>query len=630
MLRRAIAINEDYPEGYVNLGTTLLESHRYEEAEACYRRAVALKPDLVDGHYNLGNTLKCLERHAEASTCFRRALELRPGWERALNNLGVALYKMGRMEDAEASLERAIESNPDYVESYANLGLVQHERGQLDKACETYDKALRIRTRLPQILSNYGVTLHAMGRLFEAEQIYLKALASDPEFPDALSNLGTLLQDMGRFDEAIGCYRRILELSPTHLRVRSRLLFIYNYLGSYSAKQYVDEAGRYGELARSLVTISYAHELPETQPARLRVGLVSGDLRNHPVGYFLEGVLVALSSKDVELYAYQSYYKTDELTSRIKPLFAAWRTIYDLGDSAAARVIRDDGIHVLIDMSGHTQHNRLPLFSWKPAPVQVSWLGYFATTGVAEIDYLIGDPYVTPAHETAHFAESIWTLPKSYWCFSVPACTLEVARLPATGVGYITFGCFNNLNKMNDAVVSAWARILYRVPGSRLYLKYTQLGDAKMRDITIARFAEHGICPERLILEGASSRAEYLACFNKVDIALDPFPYPGGTTTIEGLWMGVPFITKAGDRFLSHAGETIAHNAGLSDWIAEDEDEYVRMAVHHASDLSRLAELRAVLRDQVLKSPLFDASEFAGHFEQAMWGMWQRWQGGYQ
>jgi Predicted O-linked N-acetylglucosamine transferase, SPINDLY family len=280
-------------------------------------------------------------------------------------------------------------------------------------------------------------------------------------------------------------------------------------------------------------------------------------------------------------------------------------------------------VHVLIDLSGHTHHNRLPVFAWKPSPVQASWLGYFATTGVAEMNYLLADPYVAPSGEEDSFTETIWRLPESYLCFTAPVYDLDVFPLPALTTGYITFGCFNNLVKMNDAVVALWVRVLQAVPDSRLFLKTKQLNDPKVCNITRQIFTERGISPDRLLMEGSSPRAELLAAYRKVDIALDPFPYPGGTTSVEGLWMGVPVITRRGERFLSHVGETIAHNAGLADWIATDDDEYVAKAVEHTADLERLAALRAGLRQQVLASPVFDAPRFARNFEAVLWGMWR-------
>jgi predicted O-linked N-acetylglucosamine transferase (SPINDLY family) len=351
---------------------------------------------------------------------------------------------------------------------------------------------------------------------------------------------------------------------------------------------------------------------------------LSGDLRGHSVGYFLEGLVGNLDPDRMELLAYPTYNAADDLTARIRPRFAAWTPLAGLSDDIAARRIHADGAHVLIDLSGHTAHNRLPVFAWRPAPVQVTWLGYFATTGVAEMDYILADPHVAPPGEEDHFTEAVWRLPETYLCFTPPDAQLEVAPSPALSSGAVTFGCFNTLTKLNDAVVALWARVVRATPGSRLFLKTRQLNGPAMCEAVRRRFAAHGLAAERLILEGSSPRFELLKAYDRVDIALDPFPYPGGTTSVEGLWMGVPAITRRGDRFLSHVGESIAHNAGLADWIAADDDDYVARAVDKASDLGRLADLRAGLRQQVLAGPLFDAPRFARHFEAALWGMWEK------
>jgi predicted O-linked N-acetylglucosamine transferase (SPINDLY family) len=325
----------------------------------------------------------------------------------------------------------------------------------------------------------------------------------------------------------------------------------------------------------------------------------------------------------VELIAYPTQAKEDDLTGRIKPYFSKWHSLVGLSDEEAAKRIHQDGVHVLIDLSGHTAHNRLPVFAYKPAPVQATWLGYFATTGVKEIDYIIGDPYVTPEGEADHFVEKIWALPETYCCFSPPRGAPEVAALPALSNGFVTFGCFNNLAKVNERVIALWARVLQAVPGSKLMLKTKALTDETVKARIRGQFQERGVEADRLILEGPAPRTELLGAYGRVDIALDPFPYPGGTTSAEALWMGVPVLTKRGDRFLSHVGETIAHNSGQSEWIAQNEAEYVQKAVQFTQDLPSLAARRAQMREKLLQSPLYDAKRFARHLEQALRGMWR-------
>jgi predicted O-linked N-acetylglucosamine transferase (SPINDLY family) len=342
------------------------------------------------------------------------------------------------------------------------------------------------------------------------------------------------------------------------------------------------------------------------------------------VGFFLESLLAHLHPLRVELYAYSNKAYADELTARIRPHFSAWREIHNLNDEQTAQLIHRDGIHILIDLSGHTAGNRLPVFAWKPAPVQVAWLGYFATTGVAEMDYLIADAAGVSASHRTQFSETVQYLPDTRLCFTPPVTELSVAPLPAPHNGYVTFGCFQNLSKLGDAVLAAWGRIFAALPTARLHLGSKLLHRPEIAQQLRDRLQRHGIAPDRVSLSGAVSRAEYLAKHANIDILLDTFSYPGGTTTCEALWMGVPTVTLAGDTLLSRQGVSLLNAAGLPDWVAQNEEDYVTKAVAFASDLHNLAELRAGLREQVRNSPLFDAPHFAHNFEQALWQMWQQ------
>ncbi|HLP98564.1 MAG TPA: tetratricopeptide repeat protein [Sideroxyarcus sp.] len=586
---RALKLNPQYADAHSNLGTMLQDMGRLEEAEACHRRALKLNPNLAEAHYNLGNTLKARGQLAAAADSYRKALQIKPAYVQACCNLGAVLHDLLRLDEAEAILRRALELSPDHAEAHSNL----------------------------------GNTLKELGQLTAAEASYRRALALRPELAEIHNNLGILLQDIGRLDEAEASYRRALELKPDYHKAHSNLLFLLNYNPAVVAEVAFAEARRYGERVAGKVTARFTKWSCAKQPARLRIGFVSGDFRNHPVGYFLENLLQHLDRNAFELFAYPTDAWADELTLRIQPYFSAWKPLVGLHDAAAAKLIHGDGVHILIDLSGHSRYNRLPVFAWKPAPVQVAWLGYFATTGVAEIDYLIADAATLPDTEERYFTEKIWRLPETRLCFTPPDVQIEVSPLPALANDYITFGCFNNLAKMNDGVVALWVRVLQAVPNSRLFLKSKQLGDAAVRQQTIARFAAHGTGAARLVLEGAESRAKYFAAYHRVDIALDPFPYPGGTTTVESLWMGVPVLNLSGESFLFRQGAGFLANAGLADWITTSHDQYVARAVAHAADMPRLAELRRGLRRQVEQSPLMDGGRFAGHFAAALQSMWQ-------
>ncbi len=472
-----------------------------------------------------------------------------------------------------------------------------------------------------------GNTQKDIGLLDQAVPSYRLAIEINPDLYQAHNNLALALQELGQLDSATASYRRAIEIKPDFIDAIDNLLLALNYSVSHNPAHYLGHARQYGRIVSAKVGARFTSWQSRAQPDRLRVGLVSGDMRNHSVGHFLEGLLARIDPSRIELIAYPTHHIEDELTARIRPYFSEWRPLFGNNDQSAASMIHSDGVHILIDVSGHTEHNRLPMFAWKPAPVQVTWLGLPTTTGVAEIDYVLGDPHAIPLEFDDHFSESVWRLPDSYLCLTIPDSSVTAAALPSRSNGYVTFGSFNNLTKMTDDVVAVWARILEAVPDSRLLLKSRQLNNPATAEQTRQRFAACGISPDRLMLGGTfASRDDHLAAYSKVDIALDTFPYPGVTTSAEALWMGVPVLSLRGNRFLSRTAESIARNAGLPDWIAADEDEYVAKAVAFSSDLGALAALRAVLREQVLASPLFDAPRFARNFEDALWGMWQRYQ----
>jgi predicted O-linked N-acetylglucosamine transferase (SPINDLY family) len=326
--------------------------------------------------------------------------------------------------------------------------------------------------------------------------------------------------------------------------------------------------------------------------------------------------------------AYPAQPSADALSQRLRAGVAGWHCLAGLSDGEAARRIRDDGIHVLLDLSGHTARNRLAVFAWRPAPVQASWLGYFATTGVEQMDYVLADTTGVPPGMHGQFTERIWYLPDTRLCFTPPHTDLPVAPLPALHRGQVTFGCFQALAKVNDDVLSLWSRVLSECSGSRLRLQAASLADERTARALLERLRDHGIDPARVELAGAMSRDDYLAAHAEVDLLLDTFPYPGGTTTCEALWMGVPTVTLAGGSMLARQGASLLCAAGLADWVAQTPDEYVALACAKAGDTGHLARTRAGLRRHVAASPLLDAARFSRHLEDALWGMWRARDGG--
>lgn len=626
--RRALAIEPDNAEPNLNQGSALLELGQLDAAEKCFRRTLEIEPGSAEAHNNLGLVMKRRQNMDAALACFQEALSLRPKFAEVHVNMGSVLQALGQTDAAAESYRRALDIAPDSAIAHSNYASVLEQLDQLDLAEASYFRALEIDPELVEAHNNLGILFSHTNRLAESIASFERAIKIKPDYADAYANLGGVLKDIGRIAQASETLRRALEIDPDNFLAHNNLLFIHNYMADLPAKELLADAERFGEVAARLARPSMQWNNSPDPGRVLRVGFVSGDLSGHPVGFFLESVLAALTSNPkpkLELFAYPTRICDDETSAKLRACCKGWNPALGLSDEALAQCIRADGIDILIDLSGHTGNNRLAMFAWKPAPVQVSWLGYFATTGLAAMDYFIADSWTLPPDQEANFSEKIWRLPETRLCFTPPGADVAVGPLPALANGYVTFGCFNNLSKMNDGVVALWARALNAVTDSRLFLKYQQLGEESVRQHTRERFAVHGINPERLIFESYVPRSNYLAAYQRVDIGLDPFPFPGGTTTAEALWMGVPVLTLAGERFLSRQGVGLLMNAGLPDWIASDLDDYLARAVSHAGDLQRLASLRLGLRQQVLDSPIFDALRFAGHFEAALRGMWSIW-----
>ncbi|BAX59333.1 tetratricopeptide repeat protein [Burkholderia stabilis] len=563
------------------------------------------------------------ERLEEAETLYRQILDTDPRHADALHLLGLIGHQYGRYRQASELIMAAIEVKPDAI-YYYNLGNVMQADNRHAAAAECFRLAIELRPDYVDAYNNLGNALRLAGDARAAVDAFCQAIALKPDNGQAYNNLANALFDLNEIPAALEAYRHAVALRPELPEPRSNLLFASHCSEAFDHDAYLAEAARYDELVtrRAKPWTDWLVDLAPRVGRPLKVGIVSGDLKSHPVGYFIESMLKHLDANRIEMHAYPTRDVEDDVTARIKPAFSTWTSIAGLSDEAAAARVRADRIDVLLDAAGHTVYNRLPLFAWKPAPLQASWPGYFASTGVRAIDYVIGDRHVLPPAEAAHFTERPWHLPDSYLCFTPPAEPVDVGALPMLANGHPTFGYFGKLAKITDHVVAVWSRVLQSVTGAKLFVKAEHLDDPREQQALAARFAAHGIDAQRLILEGRSPRAEYLAAYRRVDLMLSPFPYPGGTTTAEALWMGVPVLCRRGERFLSHIAESLLHSARLPEWIADDDDAYVAKAVAQVGQPAELAALRTTLRAQVLASPLCDAPRFARHFEDALHGMW--------
>ncbi|MDX1485487.1 MAG: tetratricopeptide repeat protein, partial [Alphaproteobacteria bacterium] len=533
---KALGSRPDFAAAHYDLGNAFRSLGRQSEAVASYRRAIELEPKHLPAHNNLGNALRALGRLEEALASLQRAVALDPRSPEVRNNLGNVLLGLGRLGQAADMYRAALALRPDYVEAHNNLGNVLAKLGRPEDAVDNYLRALDLDPNHAHAHNNLGAALEVLKRYDEALASCRRALELNPDYGDARNNLGNVLRDLGRHDEAMASYREALALQPDNAEVQSNLIYLLRMMPDTTSAQLREEADRFGAMVTAGVRPFTAWKGRRDAAKRLRVGFVSGDFCNHVVGRYLAAFLGHVDPSQMELAAYSAVIKEDDHTARLKRHFALWRPVVGLDDAALARLIHDDAIDILVDLSGHTGLNRLPMFAYKPAPVQATWLGLFATSGVPGMDYIIAAPGMVAEGEAEHFTEEVWPLAESWFCLSVPGTTPEPGPLPALANGAVTFGCFNNLTKLTDAVIALWARVLEAVPGARLFLKAGQLGAPAVRGETLARFAAHGIGEERLILEGRSPLAAYFAAYRRVDIALDPFPFHGATTTLDGLW----------------------------------------------------------------------------------------------
>ena len=585
---KSIKINPNYPEAYNNLGIALQKLNKTDVAIENYKKSIALKKNFIQAHHNLGNAYIYLDEPQNSLQHFNKALELNPLYAEAYNGLGAANEKLGKKKDALKYYKKAIEIKPKYSEAYYNLGTLLSAQSNYDEAILNLEKAIKLN-------NNY-------------EKAY--------------NNLGNIFNILGMFEEANNAYQQAIKIKPDYAKAYSNLLFNLIYKPSFDIDNYLSEAKKFrlncGIKQKSKINYKY-----EINPKKLKVGFVSADFGDHPGGYFTLNFLKELKKKNCDLIAYPTVDRNDEFSNYFKNIFSKWDLIKNKTDKAAAEQIIDDGIHILIDAQGHSAKNRLPIFIYKPAPIQITWLGQ-GSTGIPEIDYFIGNNYITPRQEESHYVEKILRLPKASQCFTPPDFDLQTGTLPAIKNNFITFGCINKLSKINDEVIDLWSKILLLIPKSKLLLKNKVLDNKTAFDNIVKKFEKNKVKKEQLILEGESkNRKELLITYNKIDIALDPFPFQGNTTSIEAIWMGVPVITLKGNRYLFHFGESINSNLKMINWVANTKDDYILKAKNFSSDLKNLEKTRLILREIFYQSPLFDAKSFCEDFNNMLWKIWK-------
>ena len=623
---RALRLNPRFAAAHNNLGNVLKAQGRMDEAEAAYRRAIEVAPDYAEAHGNLGNALAARGRLEEAVPCYRRALGLDPRHARAHNNLGNALQRLGRLPDAIECYRRALEIAPDFAEAHSNLGSALAAIDDLDGAVESLERALRCNPEYGEAHNNLGNVRRFLGRLGEAARSYRRAIELDPGFAEAYVNLGNVLQTMGRQEEAEDSCRRALAVDPGQVDAHRSLLLAMLYNPDHDCDAIYDEQRRFEtRFARPLYARAATFALSRDPDRRLRVGYLSSDFRTHPVAHNIEPLLRNHDRERIEVLCYADVANPDGTTAQFRSLADGWRDIAGKDDADVAATIRADRVDILVVLAGRFDKNRPLVCAHRPAPVQVS-AHDGTTTGMTAVDYWLTDGFLHPPDTRERFTEELVRLP-GFYVYPPIEDAPPVGPPPARRNEGVVFGCFNNPGKVTPEVVALWARVLRAVPGSRLAMKYKGVfGCPETRGRFVNLFAANGIGEDRLdFLHSMDRRRGHLALYDDIDIALDPFPFTGATTTFEALWMGVPVITLLGDRFVARASGSLLSRVGLEELVAENADAYVAIARGLAADLPRLEGLRAGLRDRVALSPLCDGERYARDVEAAYRDMWHRW-----
>lgn len=613
----------DQAESIYRQGLIAAQAGRWAEAQDLLAQAITACPGVAVWWANYGLVLESRGDVPGAAQAYAGALNLDGGLAMAMDGLLVmaeTLAGAGRADLAEGCYRRAIALNPATLAALVNAGNLLRAQARRAESAALHRRAAHIAPDSWIPPYNIGNALAEMNRPGEADRAYRAGLCLEPSRVELWANRASRsLAPQACIGEALAALDRALRLVPGADSLHSARLFLMQYDPARTmpqiAQAHADWGARYPD--RPAATVA-------APSPRLRVGYVSADFRAHPVGTFLEPVLAAHDRGAVEAICYSNTANPDAVTARLRGLADGWVDSAAMDDTALLERIRADGIHILVDLAGHTLGNRLGVFARRAAPVQVTWAGYVGTTGLPAMDYLISDPRQSPEGADGWAIEGIVRMPDAYVPWSPPAAAPAVAPLPMIARGAPTFGSLNALPKLNAQVASLWTRLLAAVPGSRLLLRTPGLDDPDLRARTLALFTAAGADESRIELRGAAPHAEFLATYGEIDVALDPFPYSGGLTTLEALWMGVPVVTLGGDRFCARHTVTHLTSAGLPALAVEGEEAYIAMAAALVSDPDGLASIRSRLRDRLAASPALDGVRFTRALEAAFGAMWQR------
>jgi predicted O-linked N-acetylglucosamine transferase (SPINDLY family) len=651
--QRAVSLNSGFGEAWDNMGICLTAMGRHGEAAGAHARSTALLPNAVQMQQNFAMALSRIGRLEESLAAIRRAVALVPAAAGLHNSEACILHAMGRREEAMESYRKCVELDGSNIEGRTNLALVLNELGRAEesvKACkealelaptfypiwnnlgnafqelnkleesvDAYKKAIESNAQCAEAYNNMGTALARLGRLNESLASMQKAREINPRFLDVLNNIGNIQKEMGNLDDAIKTYREALAIAPGAVCHSNLILALYYH--TIDGEEVLRESRKWDELYAKPLRDPRPHGNSKDPERKLKIGYVSSDLRLHPVGRFLHPAMVYRDREKFDITCYSAVRDPDSYTDRLKGDSDHWVNIVGKNEDQIAEMVRNDQIDILIDLTMHTAGNRLLTFARKPAPIQMTYLAYVGTTGLEAIDYRFTDPYLEPEGQPDPWAseKTLW-LPSTYWCYEAPEMDLPIKALPAEGNGYVTFACLNNFCKLNLPVIRLWAEILNRVPNSRI-LFHAREGDH--RTWLLSELGACGVAADRVMFMGYVKVEEYLRKYYEVDIALDPFPYNGGTTTCDALWMGVPTVVLKGERGMARAGYSILSNGAMSELLAQTAEQYVDISVALAGDLGKLAEFRRTARGRLEGSRLMDGRDFARGMEAGFRKVWR-------
>jgi len=653
----SIKINPSFVEAYYNAGTILIAENRCDEAERFLKSAISINDKYFDAYFNLSLVCKKLDKLDEGLIYLYKCLEISKDNFEVYNNIGLILFIKKNFIDSVYNFKKCIQLNPEYVEAYNNLGLVYLKLDNIEEAVLNFNKVLKYKIDHKQAIFNLGCAYEKLRKFDQAEFFYEKVLKLDKNFIRAYVHLARVLFEKCKYDEcsllieksftiskeqecyeilgdcemlrnnfveALENYNKSLSINSNQPELLIKIIFNYNYI-NHDQKDYFKVIDKYKKLLinfrselknKNILDQPFKNHVKEIKN-EIKVGFITSDLREHPVGYQILPILGELRKfKKIKIFAFYNNNIEDEYTKKIKNIFNFWENIYSKSDLEVVSLIRSFDIDILVDLNGYTKGHRIGVLLKRAAPIQVTWAGYLASIGISEIDYIIADNFVIPDGKESLYREKIIKL--SIWSGLNPENKISLNKvIPFTKNKFITFGSFNNPRKISLSVINLWSKILIALPDSKLVIRSMEFKNIWLREYYSNLFDKNSVKKNQLIFEDQVSREDLLEMYNEIDVALDPFPYTGGTTSFEATWMCVPILTKIGDTFISRCGGSINNTLGLKDWICENDEDYFNKAVKFSNDPIYLQSVKDFLIEERKKSIIFDGKKQAKEIYQS-------------